>query len=139
MLGWASPLFHYGALAAIGGHVIGLCIPRVGDRGARDLARASTAGSPGSPAGSPATATLIGFAGLLYRRAISDRVRRTTTRMDMLTYFLLTVLIVMGCWMTFGYTLFTDDPDNYRASDRPVVAVALLPRPRRQRGYQARR
>ena len=27
VLGWASPLFHYGALAAIGGHVIGLCIP----------------------------------------------------------------------------------------------------------------
>ena len=27
VLGWASPAFHYGALAAIGGHVIGLCIP----------------------------------------------------------------------------------------------------------------
>ena len=27
VLGWASPLFHYGALAAIGGHVIGMCIP----------------------------------------------------------------------------------------------------------------
>ena len=28
VLGWASPLFHYGALAAIAGHVIGLCIPQ---------------------------------------------------------------------------------------------------------------
>ncbi len=27
VLGWASPMFHYGALAAVGGHVIGLCIP----------------------------------------------------------------------------------------------------------------
>ena len=28
VLGWASPAFHYGALAAVGGHVIGLCIPQ---------------------------------------------------------------------------------------------------------------
>src|SRR6476659_6329085 len=27
ILGWAGPAFHYGALAAIGGHVIGLLIP----------------------------------------------------------------------------------------------------------------
>ena len=27
VLGWASPMFHYGALAAVGGHIIGLCIP----------------------------------------------------------------------------------------------------------------
>ena len=28
--GLGQPAFHYGALAAIGGHVIGLCIPPVG-------------------------------------------------------------------------------------------------------------
>src|SRR5262249_17990040 len=27
ILGWAGPAFHYGALAAVGGHVIGLMIP----------------------------------------------------------------------------------------------------------------
>ena len=27
ILGWASPMFHYGALAAVGGHIIGLLIP----------------------------------------------------------------------------------------------------------------
>ncbi|HKO28465.1 MAG TPA: respiratory nitrate reductase subunit gamma, partial [Solirubrobacteraceae bacterium] len=26
-MGWASPAFHYGALAAVGGHIIGLLIP----------------------------------------------------------------------------------------------------------------
>ena len=36
VLGWASPMFHYGALAAVGGHIIGLCIPAVGDRRRRD-------------------------------------------------------------------------------------------------------
>jgi len=58
--------------------------------------------------------TLVGFLGLLYRRARSPRVRLTTTRMDMLTYLLLTVLIILGCWMTFGHTLFTSSPYNYR-------------------------
>src|SRR4029079_10405680 len=28
ILGWASPLFHYGALAAIGGHLRGIMIPK---------------------------------------------------------------------------------------------------------------
>jgi nitrate reductase gamma subunit len=36
--------------------------------------------------------------------------------MDMVTYLLLTVLILLGSWMTFRYTLFTDDPYNYRHS-----------------------
>ena len=27
LLAWGSPLFHYGALAAIGGHVLGILIP----------------------------------------------------------------------------------------------------------------
>ena len=60
--------------------------------------------------------TLVGFLGLVYRRATSDRVRRTTTRLDIVTYLLLTVLIVMGCWMTFGYNLATRSPYNYRDS-----------------------
>jgi len=58
--------------------------------------------------------TLIGFAGLVYRRARSDRVRRTTTRIDIFTYGLLTALIILGCWLTFFHTLFTDSPYNYR-------------------------
>ena len=28
ILGWAGPAFHYGALLAVGGHVIGLMIPK---------------------------------------------------------------------------------------------------------------
>lgn len=39
--------------------------------------------------------------------------------MDILTYILLTTLIVLGSWMTFGYTLFTDVPENYRATISP--------------------
>lgn len=115
VLGWASPAFHYGALAAVGGHVIGLCIPEslTASVGISESFYRWFAGVAGGIAG---LVTLVGFLGLLYRRTTSPRVRRTTSRVDMLTYFLLTVLILMGCWMTFGHTLFTDAPYNYRSS-----------------------
>src|SRR5262249_62367367 len=35
ILGWAGPAFHYGALAAIGGHRVGLVIPQAVPRGLR--------------------------------------------------------------------------------------------------------
>jgi len=115
VLGWASPAFHYGALAAVGGHVIGLCIPQslTESLGISESFYRWFSAIPGGIAGA---VTLVGFLGLLYRRASSPRVRRTTTRIDMLTYGLLTVLIVMGCLMTFGDNLLTSDPYNYRPS-----------------------
>jgi nitrate reductase gamma subunit len=113
VLGWASPVFHYGALAAVGGHLIGLCIPPsvTSAVGISEQTYRWIAGIAGGIAG---LATLVGFLGLVYRRATSDRVRRTTTRSDYLTYLLLTVLIVLGCWMTFDHTLITSHPHNYR-------------------------
>ncbi|MGN6168361.1 MAG: respiratory nitrate reductase subunit gamma, partial [Solirubrobacteraceae bacterium] len=58
----------------------------------------------------------IGFIGLVYRRARSDRVRRNTTRIDIFTYGLLTVLILLGCYMTFVHNLASNAPYNYRDS-----------------------
>jgi nitrate reductase gamma subunit len=117
-LGWASPAFHYGALAAVAGHVIGLCIPESATS-AIGIPESTYRWFAGIAGGIAAAVTVVGLAGLLYRRATSDRVRRTTTRIDMLTYALLTALIVMGTWMTFGYTLLTDSPENYRATIGP--------------------
>jgi nitrate reductase gamma subunit len=113
VLGWASPAFHYGALAAIGGHVVGLMIPPSVTEalGITENTYRWFAAIPGGVAGA---VTLVGFIGLVYRRTTSDRVRRTTTRGDLLTYLLLTVLIVLGCWMTFGFNLATKSPYNYR-------------------------
>jgi nitrate reductase gamma subunit len=115
ILGWASPAFHYGALAAVGGHVIGLCIPKslTEALGISESFYRWFAAIAGAVAGA---VTLVGFVGLVYRRAVSERVRRTTTRMDLVTYLLLTALIVMGCWMTFGYNLATKSPYDYRES-----------------------
>ena len=115
VLGWASPLFHYGALAAIGGHVVGLCIPESLTEavGVSEHTYRWFSAIAGGIAGA---AVLIGFLGLLYRRIVSDRVRRSTTRIDFVTYFLLTVLILMGDWMTFGHNLLTESPYNYRDS-----------------------
>jgi nitrate reductase gamma subunit len=44
------------------------------------------------------------------------RVRRTTSRTDLLVYLLLVILIGLGCWMTFGYNLATKAPYDYRES-----------------------
>ena len=115
VLGWASPAFHYGALAAVGGHVVGLCIPESVTEGV-GISESAYRWFSAIAGGVAGAVTLVGFLGLVYRRATSDRVRRSTTRMDIVTYFLLTVLIVMGCWMTFGYNLATRSPYNYRDS-----------------------
>ncbi|HEX5192623.1 MAG TPA: respiratory nitrate reductase subunit gamma [Solirubrobacteraceae bacterium] len=115
ILGWASPVFHYGALAAAAGHIIGECIPSSVTEaiGIPEHTYRWIAAGPGGVAGG---VTLIGFIGLVYRRITSDRVRRNTTRSDYLTYLLLTVLIVMGDYMVFTHNVFTDSPYNYRDS-----------------------
>ena len=115
ILGWASPVFHYGALAAIGGHFIGMMIPESATDavGISEDAYRWISAIPGSLAGA---ACVIGFGGLVYRRATNTRVRRATTRTDIFVYFLLTVLIALGCWMTFAHNLLASDPYNYRDS-----------------------
>jgi nitrate reductase gamma subunit len=118
ILGWAGPAFHYGALAAIAGHVIGLFIPR---------SFTESIGIPESTyrwfsaiGGALAAAVcIVGFVGLVYRRATNVRVRRTTSRTDLLVYFLLVVLIGLGSWLTFAHNLITSTPYDYRESISP--------------------
>ena len=115
ILGWAGPAFHYGALAAIGGHIVGLLIPEsvTSSLGISEDFYRWFAGIAGGIAGA---VCIAGFFGLVYRRATNARVRRSTTRTDIVTYALLTFLIGLGCYMTFAHTLFTDSPYNYRTS-----------------------
>jgi nitrate reductase gamma subunit len=115
ILGWAGPAFHYGALAAIGGHVIGLMIPKSFTEalGISESAYRWFSAIAGAVAGA---VCVVGFVGLVYRRATNVRVRRTTSRTDLLVYFLLVVLIGLGCWMTFAHNLITATPYDYRDS-----------------------
>ena len=115
ILGWASPAFHYGALAAVAGHIIGLCIPSslTESIGIPEHTYRWISAIPGGIAGA---VTLVGFIGLVYRRATSDRVRRQTTYGDYVTYLLLTILIMLGVFLTFAHNLLTHSPYNYRES-----------------------
>lgn len=122
VLKWASVIFHLGALAAIGGHVLGLLIPRswTAAVGINDDAYHVIAVIGGVAAGG---AVCVGFALLVYRRARFPRVRVTTTRADVITMALLAVAIVTGMLATitnFG------DAVHYRESVAPYFRQIFI-------------
>ena len=125
VLKYSSIAFHLGLLAAIGGHVLGLLIPRAWTAavGINDEAYHVIALIGGLSAGIAVTA---GFAGLVYRRLRFPRVRVTTTRMDVAVFALLTVGIVTGMLATitnFG------DAVHYRESVAPYFRQLLVLNP----------
>ena len=81
VLKYASTIFHLGVLAAIGGHVLGILIPKswTAALGLSDSAYHVIAVIGGIAAGG---AVCVGFALLVYRRLRFPRVRVTTTRAD---------------------------------------------------------
>ena len=95
LLKWGSPLFHYGALGAIAGHVIGILIPESLTRalGISEHAYHYISAVPGTLAG---LASLLGLMILMYRRARIRRVAVTTSYVDLVVYALLLYLIVTG-------------------------------------------
>ncbi|MGH7912321.1 MAG: respiratory nitrate reductase subunit gamma, partial [Candidatus Dormibacteraceae bacterium] len=102
-LAWGSNLFHYGALAAIGGHVLGMLIPEwlteaVGVTEAQYHVISAVAGTAAG------VACVVGFVILAARRAYFPRVRRTTTPTDVAVYVLLAIVIGLG----IGETLFVN-------------------------------
>jgi respiratory nitrate reductase gamma subunit len=113
ILGWAGPAFHYGALLAVGGHIIGLLIPKsfTDFIGMSENTYRWFSAIAGAVAGA---ICVVGFVGLVYRRATNERVRQTTSRTDLMVYALLTILIGLGCWMTFAHNLITKSPYDYR-------------------------
>lgn len=114
LLRWGSPLFHYGTLAAIGGHVVGILIPQswLAALGINEATYRIGAGYLGALA---ACAVVVGLAILLYRRASNARVRRATTPMDLLAYSLMAVVVALGTWATVAVTLFGRGY-NYRST-----------------------
>jgi nitrate reductase gamma subunit len=104
LLRWGSPLFHYGILLALGGHVIGLLLPEswTTSAGVSEHRYHVVAVALGSVA---AVMVVAGLAILIYRRRTVGRVFSVTTRMDKLMYVVLAVVILLGAWNTIGINL----------------------------------
>jgi nitrate reductase gamma subunit len=105
LLKWGSPLFHYGALAAIGGHVLGILIPKSATAavGIDEHAYHLISAIAGTVAGAVA---LIGLLILVYRRAHVRRVAVTTSYVDLLVYALLLLIIGLGISDTVFHNVF---------------------------------
>lgn len=95
LLSIGSPMFHFGSLLVIMGHVMGLFIPDSWTRafGMSDHLYHLQALLLGAPAG---FATLLGIGLLIYRRRIQTPVWLATTRNDKLMYLVLVCAIVAG-------------------------------------------
>jgi nitrate reductase gamma subunit len=117
LLAWGSTMFHYGALAAIGGHIVGILIPAhvTGSVGVSEAIYHRISGYLGGAAG---LVCLIGFGILTFRRTRIRRIRATTTLADVVVFVLLAALIVLGESMTVGYQVFGHGYD-YRTTVGP--------------------
>jgi nitrate reductase gamma subunit len=117
LLAWGSTLFHYGALAAIGGHVIGILIPESVTE-ALGISEDTYRLFSGIAGGLAGLVCLVGFGILTFRRTKVRRVRATTSLGDVVVFCLLGALIVLGEAQTLGYTLFGSGYD-YRQTVGP--------------------
>ena len=95
ILRWSSPLFHIGILCVAGGHVVGLAVPKSWTQAAGVSQHMYHLGATGL--GSlAALATITGLAGLIWRRVVVKSVRLATSRMDIVTYVMLCIPVLLG-------------------------------------------
>ena len=117
LLRWASPLFHFGILAAFGGHVMGLLVPKswTNAAGVPEAAYHAVSLTLGSIAG---FGTVVGMALLIYRRRTVGPVFSATTKNDKFMYIFLATTIVLGL-LTTVLTNLTGHPHDYRETVAP--------------------
>ncbi len=117
LLSIASPLFHFGMLGVIGGHVIGLLVPEswTSALGISEHTYHLVAVVLGTVAG---LATVTGLVLLIYRRRMTPSVFKVTSPMDKVMYPVLGAVILLGLANTIGVGLFGvgghDGGYNYR-------------------------
>src|SRR5262249_52345400 len=121
-----SLLFHFGVLAVIGGHVLGILIP-AGVTSAIGISEHTYHVVALVAGGLAGAAMLLGFAILVYRRAAVPRVRATTRRSDLVMYPLLAIGLVTGMIATLGANLV--DPYSYRETVSPWFRSIFMFRP----------
>jgi nitrate reductase gamma subunit len=111
-LAWGNQLFHWGFLAVVVGHVMGLLIPPSVDAsvGLTTASYHAVAFYGGSASG---VVALAGLVILTLRRVGIKRVRVTSTPSDYLTLALLLGVMTLGMLDTLGYTAIVG-PYDYR-------------------------
>jgi nitrate reductase gamma subunit len=112
-----SPLFHFGLLAVIGGHVIGILIPKsvTDSLGISESTYRIFSAVMGTLTG---TAMLAGLAILIIRRLRNPRVAATTRGMDVAVMVLLAFMVATGMWNTVVENLINGGY-NYRETVSP--------------------
>ncbi|WP_327148500.1 respiratory nitrate reductase subunit gamma [Nocardia sp. NBC_01329] len=127
LLRLGSPLFHYGILLVILGHIVGLLIPEgwTESVGIGDGVYHAASTILGILAG---VATLAGAAILIYRRRTTGPVFSATTTNDKIMYVLLIGTLLLG----FGTTVVNNannHPHDYRQTVSPWFRSILSFRP----------
>jgi nitrate reductase gamma subunit len=127
LLRWGSPLFHFGILFALGGHIIGLGIPASWTEavGISETAYHVIAVGIGAIAG---VCTLVGLAILIYRRRTTGPVFSATTRNDKFMYVVLTATILFGLSNTLLGNVIGQSSD-YRETVSPWFRSIFLFQP----------
>ena len=112
-----SPLFHLGLLAVIGGHVIGILVPKslTDSLGVSENTYRIFSATMGTIAG---LAMLAGLAILIARRLLNHRVRVTTRGWDIAVMALLALMVATGMWNTVVENLLQGGYD-YRETVSP--------------------
>ena len=112
-----GPLFHIGLLAVIGGHVIGILIPKAwtDSAGISENTYRVFSATMGTLAG---VATLAGLVILIARRLLNHRIAATTRGWDVAVMALLGFMVLTGMWNTSIHNLVQGGYD-YRETVSP--------------------
>ncbi len=132
-----SPLFHFGMLGVVAGHVIGLVIPQMWTNalGLSPHAYHVIALAGGIPAG---LAAVAGLAILVYRRRTTGPVFTATTVNDKVMYAVLGAVILLGMWNTVAGSLLQFGGEyNYREGVSPWFRSIFVFQPRPELMAQA--
>ncbi|GAA0316375.1 respiratory nitrate reductase subunit gamma [Actinoallomurus spadix] len=123
-----SPLFHFGILVVLLGHIGGLVVPKrwTTAAGVSEHMYHVTAVALGTVAG---LCTLAGLAILIYRRRTVGPVFSATTRNDKLMYAVLTLVILLGLSATVAANLLGGGYD-YRETVSPWFRSVFFLHPR---------
>jgi len=122
VLSWASPLFHFGILGVLAGHVVGLLVPEswTSAVGISEHTYHVVAVTLGTIAG---VATVVGLVLLIYRRRMTPSVLRVTSVADKAMYPLLGAVIALGIVNTIGVNLLGLGGHGGGYNYRATVAV----------------